>query len=91
MGGEACADDGREYNSGLSSLSCLLEAMEGKTMKGYMTLTLTNDHLCSHTDGGKSTYVFHTTPIIIVPESIDLQPDAKALQGEANDVELNSN
>jgi hypothetical protein len=57
-------------------------------MKGHMTLTLTNDHLCSHTDGGKSIYVFHTTPIIIVPESVDLQPDAKTLQSGSHDVQL---
>lgn len=60
-------------------------------MKGNMTLTLTNDHLCSHTDGGKSTYVFHTKPLIVLPESIDLHPDAKGLERRANKVELDGN
>ena len=59
-------------------------------MKGLMTLTLTNDHLCSHTDGGKSTYVFHTSPGVELPASVELETDSKALQGAPHGVELDS-
>lgn len=52
-----------------------------------MTLTLTNDHLCSHTDGGKSTYVFHTSPNIEL--AAELKPDSKPLERGAHNVELN--
>lgn len=54
-----------------------------------LMLTLTNDHLCSHTDGGKSNYVFHTSPIIVLPPSVDLEPDSEVLERGANQVELN--
>jgi len=57
-------------------------------MKKQMTLTLTNDHLCSHTDGGKSTYVFHTSPIIVLPRSVELDVDAEALERGADQIKL---
>ena len=60
-------------------------------MKEVMTtLTLTNDHLCSHTDSGKSTYVFHTSPIIVLPAVVELKPDPKSLERSANRVDLDS-
>jgi hypothetical protein len=52
------------------------------------TLTLTNDHLCSHTDSGKGTYVFHTSPIVVLPTSVELKPDPKLLERSADQVEL---
>jgi hypothetical protein len=58
-------------------------------MKNPMpTLILTNDHLCSHTDGGKSTYVFHTSPIVVLPTSVELKPDPEVLERRADHVEL---
>ena len=54
------------------------------------TLTLTNDHVCSHTDGGKSTYVFHTSPIIVLPPSVELKANPEVLERQANQVELDS-
>jgi hypothetical protein len=51
-------------------------------------LTLTNDHVCSHTDGGKSTYVFYTDPTIALTPVTDLNRDAKVLEGGSNDVKL---
>lgn len=57
-------------------------------MTTTMTLTLTNDHLCSHTDAGKSTYVFHTTPIVELPASVKLESDSKVLERGTNDVQL---
>ncbi len=58
-------------------------------MEGEMTITLTNDHMCSHTDGGKSTYVFHTSPVIVFPESVNLQTHTEALERVSNRVEFN--
>jgi hypothetical protein len=52
------------------------------------TLTLTNEHLCSHTDGGKSTYVFHTSQTIEVPATMKLESDAKSLERGADGVQL---
>ena len=57
-------------------------------MKGKMTLTLTNDHMCSHTDGGKSTYVFHTSPIIVLADSFSLDSNPKPSEGSPNQVQL---
>ncbi len=58
-------------------------------MKNSMpALTLTNDHLCSHTDSGKGTYVFHTSPIVVLPASVELKPDPKVLERRADNVEL---
>lgn len=59
-----------------------------ETKNAGPTLTLTNDHLCSHTDGGKSTYVFHTSPIVVLPETMELKRDPEALERRANQVEL---
>ena len=58
------------------------------TNKSKPTLTLTNDHVCSHTDGGTSTYVFYTDPNIALAPITDLDRDAKVLQGRSNDVKL---
>lgn len=57
-------------------------------MKESMTLNLTNDHLCSHTDGGMSTYVFHTSQTIELPAAMKLESDAKSLEGGADNVQL---
>jgi hypothetical protein len=57
-------------------------------MRKSMTLTLTNDHLCSHTDSSKSTYVFHTTPIVELPASVKLEPNSKVLERGADNVQL---
>jgi hypothetical protein len=51
-------------------------------------LTLTNDHLCSHTDGDRSTYVFYTTPVIELSPTVALETNAKALEGVTNKVQL---
>jgi hypothetical protein len=51
-------------------------------------LTLTNDHLCSHTDGGKSTYVFHTSPIIVLPQNVELNSYPKDSERVADGVQL---
>jgi hypothetical protein len=56
--------------------------------KSKPILTLTNDHVCSHTDGGKSTYVFYTDPTIALAPVTDLNGDAKVLQGRPNDVKF---
>jgi hypothetical protein len=53
-----------------------------------MTLTLTNDHLCSHTDGGKSDYVFHTSPGIVLPDNVELKSDSKALEGGTDEINI---
>lgn len=50
--------------------------------------TLTNDHLCSHTDSGKSTYVFHTSPMVVLPANIELKPDAEVLERRPHQIEL---
>ena len=52
------------------------------------TFTLTNDHLCSFTDGGKSTYVFHTSPIVLLPEQIRLDSDSKRLERGTDAIQL---
>jgi hypothetical protein len=51
-------------------------------------LTLTNDHLCSYTDGGKSTYVFYTTPVIEFAESTALESDSKPLERVPDKIKL---
>ncbi len=50
------------------------------------TLTLTNDHLCSHTDGGKSIYVFYTDPTVVLSPVVDLHRDSEGLQSGSDDV-----
>lgn len=52
------------------------------------TLTLTNDHVCSHTDGGKSTYVFYTDPTVVLSPIIDLHRDSELLQGGSDGIKL---
>jgi hypothetical protein len=52
------------------------------------TLVLKNDHLCSHTDGGKSTYVFYTDPHVVLSPTVELYRDPKPLQGRPDDVQL---
>lgn len=54
----------------------------------FPAFTLTNDHLCSFTDGGKSTYVFHTSPIVLLPEKISLDSDSKRLKSGADTIQL---
>jgi hypothetical protein len=56
--------------------------------KNTPALTLTNDHLCSHTDGGKSTYVFYTDPTVVLSPVVDLHRDSEVLQGGSNDIKL---
>lgn len=51
-------------------------------------LTLTNNHLCAYTDGEKSTYVFHTNPVIAVSNTVDLKPDTEVLERGADAVDL---
>ena len=55
--------------------------------KNTTMLTLTNDHLCSHTDGGKSTYVFHTGAAIVIPP-FELEGDPKPLERQADEIKL---
>jgi hypothetical protein len=57
-------------------------------MDEHMTLTLTNDHLCSCTDGDKSTYVFYTTPVVQFAESVPLESSSKPLERVADGVQL---
>jgi hypothetical protein len=52
------------------------------------TLVLTNDHLCSHTDGGRSTYVFYTDPTVVLSPTTELHRDTKPLQSGPDDVKL---
>jgi hypothetical protein len=56
--------------------------------KPTQMLTLTNDHLCSYTDGGKSTYVFYTTPVIEFAESTALESDSKPLERVPDKIKL---
>ncbi|MGB8582459.1 MAG: hypothetical protein WCD47_16680 [Candidatus Sulfotelmatobacter sp.] len=54
------------------------------------TLTLTNDHLCSHTDAGKSTSVFYTDSTVVF-SPIELHRDPELLQGGSDNIELDRN
>lgn len=51
-------------------------------------ITLTNNHLCAYTDAGKSTYVFHTSPLVVLPDTVDLNPDTESLERRTDPVHL---
>jgi hypothetical protein len=73
----------------VTSSRLTISAINESEKKDHMTtLTLTNNHLCSHTDGGKSTYVFHTIPIVVLPERVQLDLEAKPLERGTDQVEL---
>ena len=54
-------------------------------------LTLTNEHLCSHTDGGRGASVFYTDSTVVFSPTVELHRDPEVLQGSPDNIELDRN